>query len=233
MGNFMFCSLPVIWSELLVIQSCSTLFDLLNCSPQGSSVHGIFQARILEWVAISFSRGSFQPRYWTQVSCTTGRFFTYWAMREAPLLFDLRPNCSGGDEDNGPPSKGPMHALLHSVPMTLQQATANPCLHLRLLEIHRQVWVSLLWDHCSFLLGPGVHKVLFVSSKSLFPQSCVGSVIKSHWPLKSSSLGFLSPFARSPGWEICWEVTTPCPNTSSVDLLASCLVSSMSLHSVI
>ena len=40
---------------------------------------------------------------------------------------------------------------------------------------HRQVWVTLLWGHCSFLLGPGVHKVLFVPSKSLFPQSCVNS----------------------------------------------------------
>ena len=134
MGNFMLCSLPIVWSELLV-HSCSTLCDLLNCSLQGSSIHGIFQARILEWVAISFSRGSFQPRDWTQVCCTTGRFFTYWAMREAPLLFDLRRNCGRGDEDNGTPSKGPMHALLHSVPMTLQQATANPCLHLRLLDL--------------------------------------------------------------------------------------------------
>ena len=40
---------------------------------------------------------------------------------------------------------------------------------------HGQVWVSLLWGHCSFLLGPGVHKVLFVPSKSLFPQSCLNS----------------------------------------------------------
>ena len=40
---------------------------------------------------------------------------------------------------------------------------------------HRQVWVSLLWGHCSFLLGPGVQKVLFVPSKSLFPQFCVSS----------------------------------------------------------
>ena len=44
------------------------------------------------------------------------------------LLFDLRPNFGGGNEDNGPPSKGPMQALLHSVPLTLQQATADPCL---------------------------------------------------------------------------------------------------------
>ena len=46
----------------LVIQSCLTLCDPRHCSPPGSSVHGIFQARILEWVAISFSRGSFGPR---------------------------------------------------------------------------------------------------------------------------------------------------------------------------
>ena len=56
---------------------------------------------------------------------------------------------------------------------TLQQLTADPHLCWRLLDTHRQVWVSLLWVNCSFLLGPGVHKVLFVPSKSLFPQSCV------------------------------------------------------------
>ena len=47
--------------------------------------------------------------------------------------------------------------------------------HWRLLDTHRQVWVSLLWGHCSFLLGLGAQKVLFVPSKSLFPQSCVSS----------------------------------------------------------
>ena len=93
------------------------------------------------------------------------------------LLFDLRPNCCGGNEDNANllqkvPGK---QALLHSVPPTLQQATSNPHLHQRLLDTHGQVWVSLLWDHCSFLLGPGVHKILSVPSKSLFHQSCVSS----------------------------------------------------------
>ena len=65
--------------------------------------------------------------------------------------------------------------MLHSVPPALQQATADPRLHQRLLDTHRQVWISLLWGHCSFLLGPGTHKVLFVPSTSLFPQSCVSS----------------------------------------------------------
>ena len=67
------------------------------------------------------------------------------------------------------------HTLLHSVPPSLQQATTDPCLRQRLLDPHGQVWVSLLWGHCSFLLGPGAHKVLFVLSKSLFSQSYISS----------------------------------------------------------
>ena len=53
--------------------------DPMNCSLPGSSVHGILQARILEWVAISFSRGTSQPRNWTQVSRIVGRCLTDWA----------------------------------------------------------------------------------------------------------------------------------------------------------
>ena len=56
-------------------QSCPTLCIPMDCAP-GSSVHGILQARILEWVAVSFSRGSSRPKDQTWVSCTAGRFFT-------------------------------------------------------------------------------------------------------------------------------------------------------------
>ena len=69
--------------KVLVTQSCLTLCDPTDCSPPGSSVHGILQARILEWMAISFSRGSYWPRDWTRVSCIAGRLFTVWATREA------------------------------------------------------------------------------------------------------------------------------------------------------
>ena len=58
------------------LQSCLTLCDPMDCSPPGSSVHGILQARRLEWVAMPSSRASSQPRDWTQVSCFAGRFFT-------------------------------------------------------------------------------------------------------------------------------------------------------------
>ena len=67
-------------------QSCPTLCYPVNCSPPGSPVHGISQARILEWVAISSSRGSSWPRDWTWVSCTAGRHFIIWTTREALLL---------------------------------------------------------------------------------------------------------------------------------------------------
>ena len=60
----------------------------MDCSLTGSSVHGIFQARVLEWVAISFSRGSSQPRDRTQVSHTAGRHFTIWATREANHIYE-------------------------------------------------------------------------------------------------------------------------------------------------
>ena len=59
-----------------LVQSCPTLCNSMDCSLSGSSVHRIFQARILEWVAVPFSRGSSQPRDQTQVSCISGGFFT-------------------------------------------------------------------------------------------------------------------------------------------------------------
>ena len=65
--------------KLLVAQSYLTLCSAVSCSLPGSSVRGISQARILEWIAVSFSRGSSWPRDRTQVSCTAGRFFTIWA----------------------------------------------------------------------------------------------------------------------------------------------------------
>ena len=73
-------------TETEVAQSCPTLCNPMYCSLPCSSIHGIFQARILEWVAISFSRGSSQPKDWTRVSCIVGRHFTVWATREASYM---------------------------------------------------------------------------------------------------------------------------------------------------
>ena len=68
------------------------------------------------------------------------------------LLFDLRPNYGGGNEDKATSFKRSHDARQHSESLTLQQATANPCLYQRLLDTHGQVWVSLLRGHCSYLL---------------------------------------------------------------------------------
>ena len=76
----------ITYLESLVAQSCLTLCDPTDCSLPGSSVHGIFQARVLEWVAVSFSRGSSQPRDQTWVSHIAGRGFIVRATREVIYL---------------------------------------------------------------------------------------------------------------------------------------------------
>ena len=65
--------------KVKITQSCSTLSNFMDYT-----VHGILQARILEWVTFPFSRGSSQPRDWTQNSCIEGGFFISWTIREAP-----------------------------------------------------------------------------------------------------------------------------------------------------
>ena len=67
---------------VLVTELCPTLCDPMNCSLPGFSFHGILQVRILEWIAIPFSRGSSRPRDGTLVSCITGRFFHFLSYRE-------------------------------------------------------------------------------------------------------------------------------------------------------
>ena len=67
------------------------------------------------------------------------------------------------------PSKCPLHTLLYAVPPNLQQATADPCLCWRLLDTHGQVWVNLVWGHCSFLLGPSSYKGFVHPPRVCFP----------------------------------------------------------------
>ena len=93
---------------LLVAQSYPTLCNPMNCSPPGSSVRGIFQTRILEWVAIRYSRRSSPPRDQTQFSYITGRSFTILATREVQVLC-----CSNAIyKDFTPPSS--LHLLVLS-----------------------------------------------------------------------------------------------------------------------
>ena len=119
------------------------------------------------------------------------------------LLFDLRPNYGGGNEDNGD--------LLHKVPcMHCCTQCPRPCSRPTLTHASSgDSWTltgksgSVSWGIPATFSWIGVHTVLFVPSKSLFPQSFVSSIITSHWPPKSNSLGVLSPFPISPDWESC------------------------------
>ena len=92
-----------------------TLCKPMDCSPPGSSVHGTLQARILEWVAISFSRGSSRPRDWTQVSHITGRCFNLWATREAQYFFEPLFWVGGGGGKN---TGVGCHSLLQEIFLT-------------------------------------------------------------------------------------------------------------------
>ena len=86
--------------------------------------------------------------------------------------------------------------------LSLEQATTDPRLPQGLLDTHRQVWLSLLLGHCSFLLGSCAHKVLFVPSKSVFPvlwKFCNQIPLASKVKLS----GGCQSLCQIPGWEIC------------------------------
>ena len=75
--------------KVLVAQLCPTLCDSVVRNPPGSSVQRIFQAKILEWVAVPFSRGSSQLRDQTLVTCTAGGFFTIWAVKDDMYVLNV------------------------------------------------------------------------------------------------------------------------------------------------
>ena len=100
-----------------VTQSCPTLCHPMDYSPPGSSVHGILQARILEWVAISSSRGSSQPRDQMHVSCTGRRILYHWTTWEAHQIFIYLTAACGiqlpdQGSNPGPPAPGVQRPIL-------------------------------------------------------------------------------------------------------------------------
>ena len=115
--------------KVLVTQSCPTLCDPMDCSPPGSSVHGILQARIPQWVSISFSEGSSHPRDRSHISCVSciGRWILYhcttwlhfYSPQAFPLLFLLFP---------------PPRMLVLQVPTRLTPSSSSHlCLHVTFL----------------------------------------------------------------------------------------------------
>ena len=125
-------------------QSCTTLCDPMDCSLSGSSVHGILQARILAWVAISSSRGSSQPRNRTQVSLIAGKHFTIWATRETSSNYTWQL---------------PKMHLQPNLPLRARLAFSTYCWTWALTGIstwHGQIWTPYLPLKFSF---PGVFPI--------------------------------------------------------------------------
>ena len=133
-----------------VAQSCPTLCDPMDCSLPGSFVHGIFQARVLEWVAISFSRRASQPRDWTRVS---RRRFTIWL--QATLdRFHFR--CKTGFPRScgaGAPSGGLTHPLPFSMSPGLARGDWGPPIK---LKFYRGTVHSLLGKSFKIWLPPSM-----------------------------------------------------------------------------
>ena len=124
--------------------SCVQLCDPMDCSLPGSSTHGIFQARVLEWVAISFSRGSSRPSDKTQVPRLAGRRFTVWATREA-MMKTLRLK------------EVKKLARIHEAETTPMDAKDHTLLHQHSswwgnYKSHRRIWLARLGNN--HFLGP-------------------------------------------------------------------------------
>ena len=123
-----------LYCEMKVCQSCLTLFN-----PMDYTVHGFLQARILEWVAFPFSRGSSQPRDWTQVSHIAGGFFTSWATREATLWKTVKFLSPGSSQD-------PLHCSFPGWS----------------IHLHRSVLTLKLLFFVHWLLNMGILNLLYV-----------------------------------------------------------------------
>ena len=159
--------LPLTW--VLVTQSCPTVCDPVDCSPPGSSVHGNLPARILEWVAIPFSRGSSQSRDRIWVSCIASRFFTVWATREATYLPSFISLCPPSFQPKWHPSGNRSKSVCPFTP---------PC-----LCTHCSVWML-----CLLLIYLGNLSVFFGTQGSL--SSSVNSSSSHHYTfLKINLIG--------------------------------------------
>ena len=142
--------------KVLFVQSCMTLCNPIEYSLLGSYVHGILQARILDWVAIPFSRGSSRLRDQTRVSCITGRFFIIWGSREAiyvcmAYIYDnpLQYSCLGN-----PMNRGAWQATVHTVAKSwtwLKRLSTEQNTH---THTHTHIYIHFTKDKCRYISTP-------------------------------------------------------------------------------
>ena len=124
------------------------------------------------------------------------------------LLFALRPNYGGANEDNYLLQKVPSRHCHTQCPRPFTRPPPTHASAGDSLDTHEQFQVSPLWGHCSFLLGPGVHKPLFVPSKSVFLQSCVSSGSSMVGLMLTSSMrAYAIPRSAAPRTLPLWQTT--------------------------
>ena len=154
----------------------------MDGSPPGSSVHVIFQARILEWIAMSFSRGSSWPRVQTQISCIAGRLFTVWATKEA-LGKELQMN-------NSPLILLPWSCSLRSAASRQKYTQWGWSISLAVTHLHFCTGGSLPWvtDMCGLLLFELNHMVL-ARIQNLFREAHGASLCLRLHPAPFQNLG--------------------------------------------
>ena len=115
----------------------------MNCTLTGSSVHGISQARILEWVAISSCRGSSWPRDWTHIFCMAARFFTTWAIGEASACLTSPPGAQT-EELGGLQSMG-SHRVRHDWVTTHTHAYIHT--HIYSNKLRWDIWLGDVFEN--------------------------------------------------------------------------------------
>ena len=169
-----------------VAQSCPTLCNPMDCGLPGSSVHGILQARILEWVAIPFSKGSSWPRDWTQVSHIAGRFFTIWATTEAQiyLLLLLLLSRFSRVQLCATPS-----TVAHQAPPSLLVACKI------LLHLLRTVWQFLTKPNSLNYITQHMHSLIFIQTNwnlmsTQKPANIFRNLIDNYQNLEATKISF-------------------------------------------
>ena len=174
---------------VLVTQACLTLCDAMDCRPRGSYVHGILQARKLEWVAMPFSRGLSPQRGRTWVSCTAGRFFTVWAAENK--AYDLCTLAQFKDFKKIPRSLLPANFFLPSF-LSVESS--------QLLKVwfkHDPLHEKVLFANSltGTVLSRSGHQLTEVSITALATEVCVWLVSAdlggSSWPPQRKCRGFL------------------------------------------
>ena len=200
----------------------------MDCSPAGSPVHWILQARILECIAIPFSRGSSQPRGPTWVSCTAGRFFTFWATREAHKVWEgsdqfssfvsdsLRPR---GLQHARPPCPSPTPRVCSkSCPSsrwchpTISSSVVPFSSRLQSFPASRSFAISQLFPSAGQSIGVSASASVFpVNIQDWFPLGWTGLIRRSLWTEKGSRIRAktevtkLNPERKADGISAGWD----------------------------